>query len=143
MTRRPPRTAGWPPRRTPCARARAALGYAAQLAGALVTWRATRAIDVGHLAGIRQAAGDPRAGAPALETAGLYRLVRHPVYLGWVLIVFGTPALTGTRAVFAVVSTAYLVAAIPLEERALVEAFGAEYEAYRRRVRWRLLPGIW
>ena len=51
--------------------------------------------------------------------------------------------MTYSRLLFAVVSTAYLVAAIPWEEASLVEAFGEKYLAYQRRVRSRLLPGVW
>jgi protein-S-isoprenylcysteine O-methyltransferase Ste14 len=41
------------------------------------------------------------------------------------------------------VSSAYLAAAIPFEERSLVEAFGREYVEYQRTVRWRVVPGLW
>jgi protein-S-isoprenylcysteine O-methyltransferase Ste14 len=51
--------------------------------------------------------------------------------------------MTATRATFAVVSTIYLAAAIPWEERNLLETFGPEYEQYRRKVRWRMMPGIY
>ena len=78
-----------------------------------------------------------------LQTGGLFGLVRHPIYLGWVLFVFGAPRMTLTRFVFACVSTAYLAAAIPLEERGLIGAFGDEYTRYRRRVRWRMLPFVY
>ena len=56
---------------------------------------------------------------------------------------FGTPLMTGTRLSFAVISTAYLMLAIPFEERSLIEVFGDEYQALpAERVRWRMLPGI-
>ena len=51
--------------------------------------------------------------------------------------------MTGTRLSFAVISTAYLMLAIPFEERSLVEAFGEEYVQYQRTVRWRMIPGIY
>ena len=51
--------------------------------------------------------------------------------------------MTSTRLLFAVISVAYLVVAIPFEERSLVAHFGSPYEAYRRQVRWRMLPGIY
>jgi len=73
----------------------------------------------------------------------VYGFVRHPLYFAWVLMVFAAPSMTGTRLVFAVLSTAYLAMAIPWEERTLVQVFGPEYEAYRRAVRWRMLPGIY
>ena len=56
---------------------------------------------------------------------------------------FATPAMTGTRLSFAAISTAYLVAAVPFEERSLAETFGAEYRAYQARVRWRMIPGVY
>jgi len=59
------------------------------------------------------------------------------------LIVFGIPDMTWTRFTFAAVSSAYLAVAIPFEERALVEAFGQTYREYQRKVRWRLIPGVW
>ncbi len=58
-------------------------------------------------------------------------------------MVFGTPVMTTTRLLFAVISTVYLIVAIPLEERALIDAHGREYETYQRAMRWRLVPGIW
>ena len=51
--------------------------------------------------------------------------------------------MTNSRLLFAAISTAYLVVAIPWEEASLVEAFGEKYRAYQRQVRSRLLPGIW
>ena len=78
-----------------------------------------------------------------LRTTGVYALVRHPIYLGWILLVFGTPSLNGTRLVFAAVSTLYLAIAVPWEERALLATFGAEYRTYQNRVRWRMVPGIY
>jgi methanethiol S-methyltransferase len=121
------------------------LGAAVQTTGVLVTYFGSRAIDPFDLAGVRQVLQAPH-GAPAhvaLQTTGVYRLVRHPIYFGWVLLVFGTPTMTGTRLAFAVISTLYLAIAVPLEERSLVHAFGAEYRAYQQRVRWRMVPGLY
>jgi methanethiol S-methyltransferase len=118
------------------------LAWTVQAAGILFTIRASRALDVLDLAGVRAV---ERAGGVApratLTTSGLYALVRHPLYSAWALFVFATPTMTGTRATFAVVSTAYLMLAIPWEERALLNTFGTEYEAYQRRVPWRMFPG--
>jgi protein-S-isoprenylcysteine O-methyltransferase Ste14 len=114
---------------------------AVQVAGVWLTLRAAAAIDPLDLAGIRQAHG--QTGSPRFRIVGPYHLVRHPIYLGWVLMTFGTPAMTGTRLSFAVISTAYLIAAVPFEERSLVETFGGEYRRYQARVRWRMIPGLY
>lgn len=111
------------------------------LAGVAVMARATSVIDPLDLAGIRQASRATAGGG--FRLAGPYRFVRHPIYLGWVLIVFGVPDMTTTRLAFAAISTAYLVVAIPIEERSLVEEFGEPYRAYQRAVRWRLIPLVW
>jgi protein-S-isoprenylcysteine O-methyltransferase Ste14 len=68
--------------------------------------------------------------------------VRHPIYTGWFLLVFAVGTMTMTRLVFALVSCAYVLAAIPFEERSLIDAFGDEYSAYQATVRWRMIPGI-
>jgi protein-S-isoprenylcysteine O-methyltransferase Ste14 len=117
------------------------LGYGVQAAGLAITIAGARALDVLDLAGVRQVTQTSSAHA-ALETGGVYGLVRHPVYFGWTLLVFGAPDMTYTRLVFAVVSTLYLVMAIPFEERSLAETFGPDYTAYRRKVRWRIFPGV-
>jgi len=66
-------------------------------------------------------------------TPVFYRYVRHPLYVGWFLAFWATPHMTLTHLVFALVTTAYILVAIQLEERDLVAAH-AEYEEYRRRV---------
>jgi protein-S-isoprenylcysteine O-methyltransferase Ste14 len=123
-----------------------AAGYAAQLAGITLILTGSSAIDQLALAGIRQVL-DARSGrTPAhmpLKTNGAYGLVRHPLYFGWTLFVFGTPDMTGTRAVFAIVSTLYVAIAIPFEERSLVDAFGDAYRRYQQATRWRMIPGVW
>jgi methanethiol S-methyltransferase len=120
----------------------AAIGHSlVQLAGVWLIVRSVRAIDPLELAGIRQAAA--RAGDGGLQMGGVYGLVRHPIYLGWTLVVFGAAHMTGDRFAFAIVSTAYLALAIPWEERSLVKSFGADYERYQRLVRWRMIPFIY
>jgi len=78
-----------------------------------------------------------------LETGGPYRLVRHPIYLGTLLVMAATPDLTSGRLLFTTLSLIYLVVGVVLEERSLIAEFGHEYETYRARVRWRILPGIY
>jgi protein-S-isoprenylcysteine O-methyltransferase Ste14 len=73
----------------------------------------------------------------------VYAWVRHPIYFGWVLAVFGTPHMTGDRLAFAIVSTMYLMVAVPLEERSLRRSFGDAYVRYTRDVRWRMIPFIY
>ena len=122
------------------------IGYLAQAIGILLTIRGSSAIDVLDLAGIRPVLDARRHATPRhvpLETTGVFSLVRNPLYFGWALFVFGAPTMTGTRGVFAVISTLYLAIAIPLEERALIHVFGSAYRAYQERTRWRMFPGVW
>jgi protein-S-isoprenylcysteine O-methyltransferase Ste14 len=65
---------------------------------------------------------------------GLYRLVRHPLYVGWLFIFWMTPVMTLAHLVFSIGTTLYILAAIQLEERDLVHEYGQAYEDYRRRV---------
>ena len=116
----------------------AAVFAAVQVAGAAFIWRAVATIDPLDLAGIRAAQREMR-----LQTRGPYALVRHPLYLGWILIVFGASTMSYDRLLFATLSSAYLLAAIPWEEGTLLEAFGGEYARYRQRVRWRVIPRIY
>jgi len=101
-------------------------------------------LDPLELAGIRteeEAARRRTASGPsALQITGPYRLVRHPIYLGWILIVFGVSHMTGDRLAFATVSSLYLIVAVPWEERSLRQSFGEDYDRYMRQVRWRVLP---
>jgi protein-S-isoprenylcysteine O-methyltransferase Ste14 len=113
---------------------------AIQLFGVALTLRAARMVGVWELAGVTQ----PDHTKPIeFRASGPFAIVRHPIYLGWLLIVFATPVMTTSRLVFAVISSAYLVAAIPWEERSLLDAFPEEYAAYQRAMPWRLIPKIW
>lgn len=109
-----------------------------QLVGVALIVRSARVIDALELAGIRT-----RDRRSPLQIAGPYRFVRHPLYLGWMLIVLGASHITGDRALFAAISTLYIVLAIPWEERSLERVFGDEYAAYRRRARWRVIPFVY
>lgn len=112
-----------------------------QLIGVALTIGGAAVIDPLELAGVRQARGERRP--PAFKVVGPFRVVRHPIYLGWILIVFAAPQMTVDRLVWAIVSSAYLLVAIPWEERSLVETFGDAYRDYQRHVRWRVLPGLY
>jgi protein-S-isoprenylcysteine O-methyltransferase Ste14 len=119
-----------------------ALG-AAQLLGVWITYVSSRQLDVLSLAGVRQAFGSAKPHSTGLVETHWYRLVRHPIYFGWVLMVWPTPHMTGTRLAFAAISTAYLALAIPFEERSLTRDFGDDYRSYTRRVRWRMVPFLY
>ena len=115
--------------------------WVVQALGVVLVLRAASAISALELAGIRQAAG--RATGGGLKIVGPFRSVRHPIYLGWMLMVCATPEMTANRMLFAALSTLYLILAIPWEEKSLVADHGDQYRAYQRSVRWRLVPGIW
>jgi protein-S-isoprenylcysteine O-methyltransferase Ste14 len=118
-----------------------------QVLGIVMTFFGSRAIDVLDLGGVRPLVearlGRTEAHHVPLVTSGVYRIVRHPIYFGWVLLVFGAPDMTATRFTFAIVSTLYLAIAIPLEERSLARVFGPEYRRYQQHVRWRMIPGVY
>ncbi|MCZ6483119.1 MAG: isoprenylcysteine carboxylmethyltransferase family protein [Alphaproteobacteria bacterium] len=73
-------------------------------------------------------------GPNVFKTPGLYRAVRHPIMLGWIIIFWATPRMTVGHLVFAAVTTAYIFIGIKIEERDLVGWFGEAYEDYRRKV---------
>ena len=137
-----------------------------QLAGVWLTLRSAAIIDIWDLAGVRHKALPPKAQLPTpksespafhrpdsnwelgggsweFKTEGPYGWVRHPIYLGWLLLVFPMATMTNSRLLFAVVSSVYIVLAIPLEERSLRRASGGSYDQYIKAVRWKLIPGLY
>lgn len=126
-----------------------------QLAGIVISVYSAALIDIWELAGVRQVKAQlPTTTAQPLptsnsqsafefKTTGPYGLVRHPIYLGWFLMVFAVGTMTMTRFVFAAVSCAYILVAIPFEERSLRRSTSGAYDRYRQKVPRKLVPGLY
>jgi len=90
-----------------------------------------------HLFGLKQVSDHwlgRETTAPEFKTLALYKIVRHPIYLGIILAFWATPVMTLGHLLFAVATTGYILIGIVLEERDLAATFGESYEAYRKRV---------
>jgi methanethiol S-methyltransferase len=79
--------------------------------------------------------------APQFYTPGLYKLVRHPLYIGWLTIFWAAPTMSSAHLLFAALTTLYILIAIQFEERDLVDAFGDDYTSYREQTPM-LLPRL-
>jgi methanethiol S-methyltransferase len=112
------------------------------LAGWMIVLSATFMLDHFDLFGLRQvwsAFRNRPLSEPAFATPALYKAVRHPIYLGFIVAFWATPLMTLGHLVFAAATTGYVLIAIQLEERDLLARYGDAYGEYRRRVRM-LLP---
>lgn len=105
-------------------------------AGWLLVLASTFLINHFDLFGLRQVWLNLR-GKPytqlAFRTPALYRVVRHPLYVGWLMVFWSAPKMTSAHMIFAAATTAYILIAIQLEERDLV-SIHPEYADYRKRV---------
>jgi methanethiol S-methyltransferase len=110
--------------------------YALYAVGWLSVLVTTFLINHFDLFGLRQVAlqlmGRPHTGLH-FRTPGPYKLVRHPLYVGWLIVFWSTPEMTVAHLLFAVGLTTYILIAIQYEERDLVQMHN-EYAEYRRRV---------
>jgi len=112
------------------------------LVGWLIVLGATFMLDHFDLFGLRQvwsAFRNRPLREPAFATPALYKAVRHPIYMGFIVAFWATPVMTVGHLVFAAATTGYILIAIQLEERDLVGRYGDAYRDYRERVRM-LLP---
>jgi protein-S-isoprenylcysteine O-methyltransferase Ste14 len=114
---------------------RAAIWTVFALGWLTVLWTTTL-INHFDLFGLRQVwlyfRGRPYTELPFV-TPGPYRLIRHPLYVGWMAAFWATPTMTATHFVFAATMTAYMLIAIRYEERDLMQSHEG-YAAYRRQV---------
>lgn len=117
--------------------------YGVYALGWLTVSVSTILIDHFDLFGLRQVychLVDKPYRPPSFGTPGLYQWVRHPLYLGWLLVFWAAPTMTVAHLVFALATSGYILAAIPLEERDLIAHFGDRYRSYRSAVP-ALIPG--
>ncbi len=103
--------------------------------------------DLWRFAGITQVI-DHLAGKPGsdsdvpLQTGGLYRFVRHPLYLFSLMIIWPLPVMTCNTLIFNIAATLYFGVGSIIEERRLERHYGDSYRQYRQQVPW-LLPRLW
>ncbi|MFN8033404.1 MAG: NnrU family protein [Mycobacterium sp.] len=113
--------------------------------GWLTATAATFMIDHFDLFGLSQVTNFWRRKKPQGEKGFrevfAYRLVRHPLLLGFLIAFWSTPTMTAGHLLFAVTMTVYILIAIPIEERDLAAALGEPYQRYRERVP-ALVPGL-
>jgi protein-S-isoprenylcysteine O-methyltransferase Ste14 len=107
------------------------------LSGWLIVLATTFLLNHFELFGLRHVwlywRGRPYTALP-FRKPGPYRVVRHPLYVGWLIVFWATPTMTAAHLVFAAGMTLYILVAIRFEERDLVAHHGEAYAEYRRQV---------
>ena len=121
----------------------ATLMWTSYVLGWLFVLAATYSINHADLFGLRQAIlrfkGQPQSTLPFVERY-LYRVVRHPIMLGFLIAFWSAPHMSTGRLAFALITTAYILVALQLEERDLERELGPTYASYKARVPM-LIPG--
>jgi protein-S-isoprenylcysteine O-methyltransferase Ste14 len=113
------------------------------LAGWLIVFASTFLINHFDLFGLRQvwlyARNKPYSHLP-FRVPFLYRIVRHPLYLGFLIAFWSTPVMSLAHFFFAVLTTGYILTAIQLEEKDLQSVYGDKYRRYKKQVPM-IIPG--
>jgi len=91
--------------------------------------------------GVRQAFGTEGENSEKLVTTGLYRWVRHPIYIAGLIFIWLAPVMTGNLLALNLGLTIYLIVGAIYEERKLIRVFGEEYTRYREKTPM-LIPGL-
>ncbi len=110
-----------------------------QLAGILIIIVGILQTDLWHFIGLRQIIDPKSSASTEMVTTGLYRWVRHPLYMGGLLLIWLTPVMTVNLLTIFIQLTVYLIVGAKLEEQRLIQEFGEAYREYQQRVP-RLLP---
>jgi protein-S-isoprenylcysteine O-methyltransferase Ste14 len=115
------------------------LAYASYALGWIMMLISTVSIDHLTFFGLRPAwqglVGTAAKHSAGLSQHGFYGYVRHPISLGWMLVLVSTPTMSLGHLMFATVMVAYILLVTPLEEQDIEDELGDQYRAYRRKVR--------